>query len=258
MSKPVPESAFFAGRVMHMRLAPKRHQFRYRVFSLLLDIDALDAVANRIRLLKLDRFGLISFYRSDHGPRDGSDLRAWVDAELARIGVRAPAQVRLLSFPRILGVGFNPISVFYCYDENGTPSAVIYEVKNTFGDQVAYAMALDAQDVSHRHGAQKEMYVSPFVSLDQTYRFSMQFPGEELALRIKQGAGQADELIATHNAQRMALSDRNAVKLLMSHPMMSLKVIVAIHFEALRLFLKGVRFHRYSKSKIWAEKTPAE
>jgi len=245
----IPQPALYLGRVMHLRLRPKRHQFRYRVFSLLLDLDAVD---RDFRTLWLARLGLVSFREKDHGPRDGTELRPWAEAELASAGVSRPKRLFMLSFPRVLGYAFNPISVYLAYDENEALSGVIYEVKNTFGDQIAYAQKLsEAALVDHR--SEKAMYVSPFIDLDETYRFNLLPPQDRFALRIRQGNAQGQTLIATHNATSRALSDAQLALALITHPLMTLKVTAGIHLEALRLVMKGVTFNRYSKSKIWAE-----
>ncbi|MEM8991754.1 MAG: DUF1365 domain-containing protein [Pseudomonadota bacterium] len=241
---PVP--CLYQGHVMHMRLTPFRHQFRYRVFSLLLDIDRLTETCGNLRLLSLDKFGLLAFHRRDHGPRDGTELRPWVEARLAELGLAAPARIWLLSFPRIFGYAFNPLSVYFCADADGRPTAVVYEVKNTFGDQHPYTLALrEKSNTSHCHETQKGFYVSPFIGMDQTYRFTVRMPGERLSLRIKQNDAVGDVLIATQTGQRRPLSDRALFGQWLRHPLMTFKVIAAIHWQALRLWLRGAVFRRY-------------
>jgi DUF1365 family protein len=238
--------ALYPGHVMHMRLTPFAHRFRYRVFSLLLDIDRLEETAAGLRLLALDRFGLLSFHRRDHGPRDGSDLRPWVDRLLAGAGRPRPARVTLLSFPRILGYAFNPLSVYFCEDASGRLESVIYEVKNTFGDQHPYVLAADdGEDGAARHDQPKGFFVSPFIGMDQTYSFTVRKPGERLAVRIRQGDAAGPWLIATQNGRRVALTDRNLLAAWAGHPLMSFKVIGAIHWQAFRLWLRGATFRRY-------------
>ncbi|MEM7523465.1 MAG: DUF1365 domain-containing protein [Pseudomonadota bacterium] len=253
------EHRLYVGEVMHMRLRPFRHQFRYRVFTALLDVDRLESAESR--LLKIDRFGVFSFQRRDHGPRDGAALRPWVEALLADAGRARPARIMLLSMPRLLGYGFNPLSIFYCYDESGALESIVYEVKNTFGDQIPYVIGADAEadhdaesdndavsrDGAARHEQAKEMYVSPFIEMNQTYRFTIRAPGDRLAIRIKQGArGEAgDTLIATQSGTRRALTDGALARLVFSHPLAAFKVVAAIHWQALKLWLKGARFLRY-------------
>lgn len=257
MKDAAPETGdhrLYVGEVMHMRLHPFRHQFRYRVFTALLDIDRLESAESR--LFRVDRFGLFSFRRSDHGPRTGAPLRPWVEARLREAGRPAPHRVMLLSMPRLLGYSFNPLSVFYCCDAAGRLESVVYQVKNTFGDQVPYVLDATAdKDGAARHVQPKEMYVSPFIGMAQTYRFTIRQPGERLAIRIRQngpdgtgpdGTGRDVEwLIATQTGARRPLTDGALARLVFSHPLAAFKVIAAIHWQALKLWLKGAKFRRY-------------
>lgn len=243
----------YVGEVMHMRLHPFRHQFRYRVFTALLDIDRLESAESR--LFRVDRFGLFSFRRRDHGARDGGALRPWVEARLSEAGRPRPARIMLLSMPRLLGYAFNPLSVFFCHDEDGRLESAVYEVKNTFGDQIPYVVdavaAADPDgDGAARHMQAKAMYVSPFIGMAQTYRFTIRPPDERLAIRIRQAGpderGRETEwLIATQTGRRRALTDRALAGLVLTHPLAAFKVIAAIHWQALRLWLKGATFIRY-------------
>jgi DUF1365 family protein len=231
---------------MHMRLQPFAHQFRYRVVSALLDIDRLEEADAGLRWFSVDRFNLVAFHRRDHGPRDGSALRPWVEAQLATAGRPAPARVLLLSIPRLLGYAFNPLSVFWCYDADGRLDSVIYEVKNTFGDQYPYVLAADADaDGAVRHDQPKEFFVSPFIGMDQIYSFTLRPPGEKLAIRIKQADARGDYLIATQSGHAVPMTDASLARLMLRMPLTTFKVIAAIHWQALRLWLKGARFLGY-------------
>jgi DUF1365 family protein len=238
-----PEPCLYDGDVMHMRLQPFGHRFRYRVVTLLLDVDRLEETCGRLRLLALDRFGLFSFRRADHGPRDGGPLRPWAEARLAEAGLPKPARLLLLSMPRLLGHSFNPLSVFYGYDADGRLESVIYEVKNTFGDQFPYALpARVGPDGAARHTQPKEFFVSPFIPMDQTYRFTIRPPGERLAIRIKQADARGDYLIATQSGRAGPLTDAALARIALRTPWAMVKVMAAIHWQALRLWLKGARF----------------
>ncbi|MEM6906271.1 MAG: DUF1365 domain-containing protein, partial [Pseudomonadota bacterium] len=228
-SDAVTEACLYEGHVMHIRLEPFRHQFRYRVFTMLLDIDRLEETSRALRWLRLDRWGLLSFHRRDHGPRDGSDLRPWVDRRLAGAGCPPAHRVWLLSFPRIFGYVFNPLSVYFCEDAHGRLTSVIYEVKNTFGDQHPYVLAAPADaDGAHRHGEAKDFSVSPFIEIAQVYEFTLRQPGERLSLKIRQHAADASPsaptLIATQTGTRRPLDDRNLLRLWRRHPLMTRKV----------------------------------
>ena len=242
----LPEPRLYRGDVMHMRLQPFAHRFRYRVTTLLLDIDRLEETASQLRLFSVDRVNLVAFHRRDHGARDGSALRPWVEARLAEAGRPTPARILLLSMPRLFGYAFNPLSVFFCYDAAGRLESVVYEVKNTFGDQHPYALAAEAEaDGAARHDQPKEFFVSPFIGMDQTYRFTIRPPGARLAIRIKQADARGDYLIATQNGAAVPLTDRALARLALGTPWAALKVVAAIHWQALRLFLKGAKFLGY-------------
>lgn len=244
------EPRLYQGHVMHMRLRPRPHQFRYRVFTSYLDIDRLEETAKGLRLLSIDRFNLFSFRRADHGPRDGTQLRPWVERQLAQAGRPLPERIMLLSAPRMLGYAFNPLSVYFCYDAGGRLETVIYQVKNTFGDQQPYVLPADASpDGAIRHDQAKEMFVSPFIPMDQTYRFTLRPPGEKLAMRIRQGDSEGELLIATQNGSAAPLTDTSILRLTVRDPMMTRKIIAGIHWEAARLFLKGAPFRRYPGSE---------
>lgn len=236
------EPRLFRGHVMHLRLRPRRHQFRYAVTALWIDADAPERAERR--LFSVDRFNIVSFHRRDHGARDGSALRPWVETRLAEIGAPPPARIMCLSFPRLLGYAFNPLSVYYCYDADAKLSALVYEVKNTFGDQHGYAakVARGAVEDFRAQALPKEFFVSPFIDMDKTYHFFAPAPGARLALKIDERDRNGSYLIATWNGAAEPLDASALARLGVSTPWRALKVIAAIHFEALRLWLKGVRF----------------
>lgn len=239
----IPTPRLYRGHVMHMRLQPFGHRFRYAVTTLLLDVDRLEETAAGLRLFSLDRFNAVSFRRRDHGPRDGGPLRPWVEARLAEAGLPKPARLLLVSMPRLFGYAFNPLSVFYGYDAEGELESVVYEVKNTFGDQFPYALPARAdRDGAVRHDQPKEFFVSPFIPMDQTYSFTIRAPGDRLAIRIKQADANGDYLIATQSGDAAPLTDGALARLAFVTPLAALKVIAAIHWQALRLWLKGARF----------------
>jgi uncharacterized protein len=241
--------SIYVGSVMHARLRPFRHRFVYRVFTLLVDLDALDDPARRPRLLARNRFGLFSIDDRDHGRRDGSPLRPWVEAALARAGIDiGGGPVRMLCFPRILGYVFNPLTIYWCHDRDDRLRAVLYEVKNTFGDQHGYLVPVDPDHVPGapvEQRADKGFYVSPFIGMASTYRFRLNEPGEDLSVVIRQSVPEGPILVATLDGRRRPLSDAGLLRMFVTHPLMTVKVIGAIHWEAARLWLKGARFHRW-------------
>ena len=238
----VPPAGLYLSSVMHARTKPVRRKFTYRVFSLLLDIDAPDAGAGNCAVLGRNRFNILSFYDRDHGNRDGSPLRTWAEDALRRAGVaERPDAIRLLCFPRLWGFVFNPLSVFYCY-RSGALAAVIYEVNNTFGDTHAYVARIDPDGrAAARHAAHKVLYVSPLIGMDATYEFAIRNPGEHLSIAIRESDPEGLVLTAAQTGSRRPLTTWQAVKAVASHPLMNLKIIAAIHAEALGIWLRGVR-----------------
>ena len=229
----------YRGVVMHRRVRPRVHGFRYRLFWMLLDIDRLDEAAARTRLFSVGRFNLLSFQPCDHGDGSGADLRAQAMAKLAEAGITgADGPIRLLTLPRLLGFVFNPISVYYCHRADGGLAAVIYEVSSTFGERRSYVLASEGE--RFEQSCDKALHVSPFMRMDMTYAFRGRAPDERLTLAID--GHEADGLViaTAMTGERRALTDREILKAVLAVPFETLKVVAAIHWEALRLFLKGV------------------
>lgn len=231
---------------MHERLRPRRHRFVYPVFTWLFDLDQLGALERRLRLFALERRHVFSFYNADHGPRDGGPLRPWVEAELGRAGIQGKsARIFLLAMPRFLGYVFNPLSVYYCLDSDDRLFAVVYEVKNTFGEQHVYALAVDHSRAvaggDHRHACEKDFYVSPFIEAEATYHFRLNLPQETLKVFIREEVEGDLLLIATLTGDRRKLTDGELVRQAFRHPFLTQKIIASIHIQALKLWLKGVR-----------------
>jgi hypothetical protein len=237
------QSALYKGTVRHTRLRPAHHDFKYRVYYGLWDIDELDLLDRRLRLFTVDRFNLFAIDRRDHGPEDGSSLRDWVVKILGRAGVElSGGRIELLAYPRVLGYVFNPISVWYCYDPDDRLVAVVHEVRNTFDDKHSYVVPVDGRNLSHQF--EKHLHVSPFNDMDSTYSFSMTRPGEHLSLGITQRDDDGPFFRAGLSLTRMPLTDLNLFRLFWSHPLLTLKVVGGIHWEAVRLWFKGAKFHK--------------
>ncbi len=244
----MPQSCLYLGEVMHLRLRPFRHRFAYRVFSLLVDLDRLVELDRRLRLFSYNRFNLLSFHDRDHGPRDGTDLREWVERALTRHGISlAGGPIYLHCFPRLFGYVFNPLSIYFCYHADGRLAAILYEVKNTFGGQHGYVLGVDGAVATAgpiRHDCRKVFYVSPFIAMDARYRFRLMPPEEHLSVLIRESVAEGEVLVASHRGRREALDDRRLLAAVVRHPLMTLKVIAAIHWQALLLWRKGARFLR--------------
>jgi uncharacterized protein len=239
-------AALYVGEVMHARLKPVGHRFNYRVMSLLIDLDRLDVADRQTPLFGVNRRALYSFREADHGERDGSSLRLYAQRRASEHGIDLTGgRVLLLCYPRLLGYTFNPLSVYFCYDTSGQPALLIYEVRNTFGDIHAYALPVKRSDISPagiRQEQDKRFYVSPFVEMAMRYHFRVVPPKDHVKLRILETDSEGPLLSATFNGHRRTLTTGELLRSFFSLPAVSAKIIVAIYWEALRLWLKGVRF----------------
>ena len=239
-------AGLYVGEVMHRRSRPRAYAFTYRVFNLLLDIDRRDETAAARRLFSHNRFNLFSFHDRDHGPRDGGALRPWIDRHLARAGLSAAgAKIRILCMPRVLGYVFDPLTIWFCYHSSGALGAVLYEVKNTFGDQHGYLVAVDPGTTGPvSHDIEKVLHVSPLVGMSARYRIRLDAPKEQLGVLIRESDEQGEFLIATLTGTRRTFSDGATLRLFFAMPLLTLKVIAAIHWQAVKLLIRGVPFHR--------------
>lgn len=234
-------SAIYTGEVVHRRFKPTEHRLRYGVFSLLLDLDELPALGAALRFFSVNRFNLFCFRETDHGD-GGGRLRDWVDGQLARAGIDiSGGAVRLLCYPRILGYVFNPLSVYYCHGADGRLLAVLYEVSNTFGERHTYLIPVhqDGSDLVVQT-CEKRFYVSPFIAVAGEYRFKLAVPDDSLSLTIDQSDDRGCVLTACFSGRREALTDRTLMRVFARFPLMTVKVIAGIHWEALRLWRKKI------------------
>ena len=238
----IRDSYIYNGEVIHKRFKPKVHYFRYKVFSLLIDLDELNTLNNLIPYFSYNRFNLISFYDKDHGYRDGSSLKQWVIKNLKDAGINnQEINIKLLCYPRIFGYVFNPLSVFFVYDKSKSLIAILYEVKNTFGEQHTYVFQINSDQNIIENSCIKKFFVSPFMDLKSEYFFKILIPGNKLSIVIDQRDSEGKLLFASQDGKRSELTSKNLLFSYLKHPLMTFKIISAIHFEALRLWLKGIK-----------------
>jgi uncharacterized protein len=234
-------SALYVGSVAHRRLRPKAHYLRYRMFSLLIDIDELPVLEKELRLFSVGRFNFFGIYRGDYLFGKGESLREEVEAILRDAGVPYDGgYIRLLTMPRILGYGFNPLSIFFCHRSDGRLRAILYEVHNTFGQRHCYLFPVDRSSRAYTHASSKQFYVSPFLPMDMAYAFRIKPPGGAFTISISVADDHGEMLTATQHLTRHPLNDRTLMSVFLTHPFLTLKVIAGIHYEALLIWLKGV------------------
>ena len=238
-------SRIVPGVVAHARTRPKPHRLRYSIFQLLLDLDELTDLDNRLRLFSVDRFNLISFRAADHLDPDGPPLRRQVEDLLRAADVELDGgAIRLLAMPRLLGQVFNPLSLFFCHRPDGGLAAIIYEVNNTFGERHLYVLPV-AEDEAYSHrviqACEKSFFVSPLMPMALRYGFDVRRGGERWAVHIKASDAQGELLRANFQGRAEPLSDLALMRAWAGAPLLSLKVLAAIHWEALWTWRKGAR-----------------
>lgn len=236
------QSALYLGEVMHKRLRPRVHQLDYRIYAMLIDLDELPALHRRLRLFSVDRFNLFSFHGRDRGDGTSTPLKKQVQDKMRQAGIEPDdGPIRVMTVPRLLGWAFNPISVFLCYRLDGTIAAILWEVDNTFGQRHAYLLPAEASAGGVvRQSCDKIFYVSPFVEMDMHYAFRLKLPGERFAMTIGVRDAHGLLLTARQRADRRDLSDMALLRAFLAIPFNTLKVVAGIHWEALKLWIKGV------------------
>jgi uncharacterized protein len=236
-------SCLYLGTVMHRRLKPRLHKLRYRAFWMLLDLDELPQLARRLRLFSLERFNLFGFYNADHGDGSAKPLRAQIEAHLAAAKIDlAGGKITLLCMPRIAGFVFNPISVYYCYRNDGRLAALVYEVHNTFRQRHSYVIAAEGDAAEPlQQQCMKAFYVSPFMDMDIAYRFRVNPPAQRVALVIEGSDRQGPVILASLAGRRQTLGDPALLRVFVAYPLLTLTVVAGIHWEALKLWIKGMR-----------------
>ena len=238
----IKESFIYTGEVIHKRFKPKEHFFKYKVFSIFLDLEEISTINKSINFFSYNKFNLISFYDKDHGPRDGSSLDNWVQSNLESIGIHEKnLKIKILCYPRILGYVFNPLSIFFIYNSKAKLISILYEVKNTFGEQHTYIFKVDENSETLQNNCEKKFFVSPFMDLNSKYYFKILIPNKNLSIIINQRDNDGKLLFASQDGVRSDLNTKNLLFSYLKHPLMTLKIISAIHFEALRLWLKGIK-----------------
>jgi DUF1365 family protein len=235
-------SALYVGSVMHRRLRPRHHHFRYRAFWFLLDLDELPELARSSRLFSYNRGNLFSLQDRDHGDGSSTSLRRQIDKLLLATGVDpAGGRIELFCMPRTLGYVFNPLSVYFCRRQDGSLAAIVYEVHNTFGERHSYVLPVETSGKVVRQQCQKALYVSPFMGMDLDYQFRISESGKRIAVAILARADRRPAMVAVLGASRRGFSDIVLLRAFLTIGAITLKVTAAIHWEALRLWLKRIR-----------------
>lgn len=238
------KSCLYRGSVMHRRHKGRSHHFRYRLFWGLFDLDELPSLSSRLHLFTYNAANLFSLFESDHGSGAAVPLRRQVNDILAEQGVvLGGGRVFLFCLPRTFGYSFNPISLYFCHDAAGRLVAVIYQVHNTFGGRHNYVQIVTEDSPTLRHDCTKDFYVSPFLDMGLHYKFKITPPGEKISVGIRVEENGTPVLDAVLTGKALPLTDLNLLRLAITVPAVTMKVMTAILWQATRLRLKGIRPH---------------
>ena len=236
-------SCIYNGEVTHTRFKPVRHFLKYKTFSLLIDLDEINLLDKSIGIFSHNKFNIFSFYDKDHGDRDGGNLKNWVISNLKKFQIKKNiTNIKVLCYPRILGYVFNPLSIFYCYEKDKLV-AIFYEVKNTFNEQHTYIFKIkNNEEIIQK--CRKKFYVSPFMDMETFYNFKLLNPNDKLSVFIKQTDADGTILTATQTGDKKEFSFKQLAINFFKYPLMTIKIIGSIHYEALLLWKKGAIYRK--------------
>ena len=243
----------YLGKVHHARVKPRRHRLAYRVFMLLVDIDEL-AERTGLRLFSHNHFNLISLHDRDHGDGSGGPLRPQIEDRIRGAGLTVPGgAIQMLSMPRVLGHGFNPLSVYYCHDRAGALAVIVYEVNNTFGGRHSYVLPAQAHDGRVSQACGKAFFVSQFMDMALRYAFDIVPPAERALVGIQVSDAEGPVLSASFAGEHRDLTDAALFAAWAGHPMQTIGVLAAIYWQGFKLVLKGFRWRSPNAAETRAE-----
>ena len=245
-------SCLYKAHVMHHRMEPRKHSFHYKVFMFYLDLDEIDALSHRLRFLSRNKFNLFSFKDREHlqlpkdKPDQSKNTREQLLSYLAENEVKEPVgKIMLLTNLNTLGYNFNPVSFYFCYDISGAPLCSVVEIRNTFKELKPYFLGKETYTSKGFYlNTTKYFYVSPFFDHDTQFDFNLPIPGEKLHIKIDNFQEGRKIFISTLTGKPERLTDANLLRFFFSFPLITLKVITLIHWNAMKLWIKRVPYRK--------------
>ncbi len=239
---------------MHNRLEPKKHRFHYNVFMFYIDLDEIDFVSKKMWLISRNRFNYFSFKDNEHLqlPRENPDktktVKQHITDYLEQNGIAiGTGKIMLLTNLNVLGYNFNPVSFYYCFDKVNEPLCVVVEIQNTFGEMKLFLLDKNNFNQNKFHlNTTKYFYVSPFIDHDTNFDFNLVVPNEKLNVRIDDYKDEKRFFISTLTGTRKALNNLNLLWYSLRFPFITLKIITLIHWNAVKLWLKKIPYHKKS------------
>ncbi len=239
-------NCIYLGNVFHARLQPKIHKLNYNVFYLNINLKEIKKKKSLL-FLSYNKFNLFSFYDKDHGSIQCKDINIWIRNLVKKNNIKVNIEnIYLLCFPRVLGYVFNPLSIYSCLDKNNKIILQIYEVHNTFNQRYFYIIKNSFNKRNHANIYKKKFHVSPFMSMEGKYKFKSFLNKKKIKL-IVEYFSKNEKFIASFSGIEKELSNYYLLIFFLKIPIMTLKIIIGIHFEAIILYLKGVKFFKCPK-----------
>lgn len=250
-------SCLYRAKVMHNRLAPKKHSFHYNVFMFYLDLNEIDILANKLALFSKNKFNFFSLRDSEHlqlpleNPDKSKTIREQISRYLSENGVTiGNGRIMLLTNLNVLGYNFNPVSFYYCYDETEAPLCVVAEIGNTFGEMKPFLLNKEnLNDTVYHLNTTKYFYVSPFIDHDTNFDFNIGIPGEKLNIRIDDYKNEERFFISTLKGVKKDINNANLLWYSIRFPFITLKIITLIHWNAVKLWMKKIPYHRKAENQ---------
>lgn len=250
-------SCLYEATVMHNRLSPKKHSFHYRVFMFYIDLDEIIPLSKKLLLLSYNKYNFFSFRDREHlqlpagAPDKSKNTKAHLIKYLQENGItELPHKIMLLTNLNVLGYNFNPVSFYYCFNSSNQPICCVAEVSNTFKEMKPYLLNKEhLVGDSFKLNTTKYFYVSPFIEHDTNFDFNLNIPNTKLKIRIDDFKEGERFFVSTVTGTKKTLNNLNLFWYSLRFPLITLRIIFLIHWNAFLLWMKKLTYHKKSENK---------